>query len=133
MVAGAYPVKRPFLAAIQSNPGAKATSDKMKGTKGTSPGNLRHHLYTTRPLHKGALINKSHYDILSFYNSKIHGITNKYSFAKKGLARREIRFLLASCALTLARKFKLTQRKVFQKFGSKLTCPETGLELRGRE
>lgn len=123
------PVKRPFLAAIQSNP---AEGDKMKGTKGT--GYLRHHLYTR--LHKGALINKSHYDILSFYNSKIDGITNKYSFANNSLgpgARREIRFLLASCALTLARKFKLTQRKVFQKFGSKLTCPETGLELRGRE
>lgn len=123
------PVKRPFLAAIQS----KGEGDKMKGTKGT--GYLRHHLYT-RPLHKGALINKSHYDILSFYNSKIDGITNKYSFANNSLgpgARREIRFLLASCALTLARKFKLTQRKVFQKYGSKLTCPETGLELRGRE
>lgn len=33
------------------------------------------------PKHMGALVNLSHYDILSFYNSKIHGIINFYSFA----------------------------------------------------
>lgn len=33
------------------------------------------------PKHLGALINLSHYDILAFYNSKIHGIINFYSFA----------------------------------------------------
>ena len=29
----------------------------------------------------GTLTNLSHYDILSFYNSKIHGLLNFYSFA----------------------------------------------------
>lgn len=33
------------------------------------------------PKHLGALVNLSHYDILAFYNSKIHGIINFYSFA----------------------------------------------------
>lgn len=33
------------------------------------------------PKHLGALVNLSHHDILSFYNSKIHGILNFYSFA----------------------------------------------------
>lgn len=33
------------------------------------------------PQYLGALINLSHYDILSYYNSRIHGILNYYSFA----------------------------------------------------
>lgn len=30
---------------------------------------------------KNALINLSHYEIVAFYNSKIHGLLNFYSFA----------------------------------------------------
>jgi hypothetical protein len=38
--------------------------------------------------------------------------------------------LKASCALTLARKYKLeTLSKVFQKFGKNLKCPETDKEI----
>jgi hypothetical protein len=33
------------------------------------------------PQHRGSLLNLSHYDILSFYNSKIYGLLNFYSFA----------------------------------------------------
>ena len=83
------------------------------------------------PSHLGALINLSHYDVLTFYNSKIHGILNFYSFASNlNKVGRIIWYLQASCALTLARKFKLgTLSKAFSKFGKKLTCPDTGKEL----
>lgn len=38
--------------------------------------------------------------------------------------------LKASCALTLARKFKLrTLSKTFRKFGGELKCPETEISL----
>lgn len=83
-----------------------------------------------QPQHQGALVNLSHNDILAFYNSKIHGIYNFYSFSNLNKLGRISWFLLASCALTLARKLKLgTMRKVFQKFGNKLTCPVTGKEF----
>jgi Type II intron maturase/Reverse transcriptase (RNA-dependent DNA polymerase) len=77
------------------------------------------------------IMNLSHYEILSFYNSKIHGILNFYSFASNRFALSSILWLLkASCALTLARKLKLrTLRKVFQKFGPTLKCPETDVKI----
>uniref|UniRef100_UPI002238C465 reverse transcriptase domain-containing protein n=1 Tax=Ramaria cf. rubripermanens TaxID=2016387 RepID=UPI002238C465 len=77
------------------------------------------------------IVNLSHYEILQFFNSKIHGVLNFYSFASNRSSLYTITWLLkASCALTLARKFKLgSLRKVFQKFGSSLKCPETDLEL----
>lgn len=83
------------------------------------------------PQHLGALINLSHYDIVSFYNSKIHGVLNFYSFASNlNKLGRIIWLLQASCALTLARKFKLdTLSKTFRKFGKTLKCTETGKEL----
>lgn len=41
----------------------------------------QNHLKLYIPQHLGSLVNLSHYDILAFYNSKIHGILNFYSFA----------------------------------------------------
>ena len=83
------------------------------------------------PKHMGALTNLSHYDILTFYNSKIHGLLNFYSFASNlNKVGRIIWYLQASCALTLARKFKLgTLSKAFSKYGKLLKCPDTGKEL----
>lgn len=111
-------VRRPLVKAP-----IKLILNKMK-----TQGYLRqNHIQTYIPQHLGALINLSHYDILSFYNSKIHGILNFYSFASNlNKLGRIIWFLQASCALTLARKFKLVSlSKVFQKFGKNLKCPET--------
>ena len=78
-----------------------------------------------------SMVNLSHYEIISFYNSKIHGILNFYGFASNRFSLGSVLwFLKASCALTLARKFKLrTMRKVFIKFGSNLKCSETEKEL----
>lgn len=56
------------------------------------------------------LVNHSHYEILSYYNSLVHGYLNFYSFASNypSLLERQICWLLLqSCALTLALKFKL--------------------------
>lgn len=77
------------------------------------------------------MVNLSHYEIVTFYNSKIRGILNFYSFASNRNNLRSIIWLLtASCALTLARKLKLrTMKKVFSRFGKNLTCPETGVGL----
>lgn len=78
-----------------------------------------------------SMVNRSHYEIISFYNSKIHGILNFCGFASNRISIGSVLWLIkASCALTLARKFKLrTMRKVFRKFGSNLKCSETEKEL----
>jgi hypothetical protein len=78
-----------------------------------------------------SMVNLSHYEIISFYNSKIHGIFNFYGFASNRFSLGSVLWMLkASCALTLARKLKLrTMRKVFRKFGSNLKCSETDKEL----
>jgi hypothetical protein len=77
------------------------------------------------------LINLDHADILRFYNQKIRGILNYYSFVdnKKSLGQF-VHGLKHSCALTLALKLKFRHRaKVFKRFGSTLRCPETKVEL----
>jgi hypothetical protein len=62
-----------------------------------------------------------------FYNYKVHGLINFFSFASNLYRLNSVLWLLkASCALTLARKYKLrTMSKVFRKFGTQLKCPET--------
>lgn len=83
------------------------------------------------PKMHGAIINLDHAEILSFYNSKIRGILNFYSFAaNRNKLGRIIWLLRASCALTLARKYKLsTMREVFYKFGKNLKCPHSAQEI----
>jgi group II intron reverse transcriptase/maturase len=83
------------------------------------------------PTFCGRLINLDHADILRFYNQKIRGILNYYSFVdnKKSLGSF-VHGLKHSCALTLALKLKLRHRaSVFKRFGTKLKCLETGTEL----
>jgi len=83
------------------------------------------------PTFCGRLINLDHADIIRFYNQKIHGILNYYSFVDniKSLGQF-VHGLKHSCALTLALKLKFRHRaKVFKKFGSTLRCPETKVEL----
>lgn len=80
----------------------------------------------------GRLVNMDHADIVSFYNSKIMGILNYYSFTDNHKSLGSIAHgLKHSCALTLSLKYKMRQRaKVFKKFGIYLTCPETGVKLK---
>lgn len=83
------------------------------------------------PTFCGKLINLDHSDIIKFYNQKICGILNYYSFAdnKKSLGSF-VHGLKHSCALTLALKLKLRHRAtVFKRFGKTLKCPETKVEL----
>jgi len=77
------------------------------------------------------ITNLTHYEIVSFFNTKIRGIINFYSFASNYNRLRYILFLLQfSCAYTLARKLKLRPyTKVFKRFGKKLTCPDTEVGL----
>jgi hypothetical protein len=77
------------------------------------------------------LVNHAHCDIIRFFNKKIRGLLNFYSFAGNYPNLRKVVWLLQqSCALTLALKFKLkTMRRVMLKYGFSLTCPETGLCL----
>ena len=71
-------------------------------------------------------INKHHADILRFYNSKIRDILNYYTCVHNRTSLWSIVSILQrSCAITLARKFKLgqgTARSAFVKFGKYLTC-----------
>lgn len=78
-----------------------------------------------------ALMNLSHHEILTFYNAKIRGLLNFYSFASNYSRLHQIFWLLkASCALSLAKKYKIrTLSKIFKKFGPLLECTETGLKF----
>lgn len=69
------------------------------------------------------LVNFSHYEILTFYNHRIRGLLNFYSFAgNRNDLRKIILFLQQSCALTLALKLKLrTKGQIFKKFGFNLS------------
>jgi hypothetical protein len=76
----------------------------------------------------GNLINQDHADIIQYYNSIIIDIYNYYSFiGNKCEILRVYGLIKESCALTLARKFKIrTLRKLFSKFGSDLTSSVIG-------
>lgn len=76
-------------------------------------------------------VNLSHREILMMYNDRIRGILNYYSFVDNKGALSQIVYVLAySCASTLAAKYKLSSRsKVFRKYGKRLRCPESGVEL----
>jgi group II intron reverse transcriptase/maturase len=82
-----------------------------------------HKKLEVRGTFKGNLINIDHADILKYYNSVVRGLLNYYSFAKNRQDLARIGWLIKeSCALTLARKFKLKSlAKTFQKFGSNLS------------
>jgi hypothetical protein len=69
------------------------------------------------------------FDILTFYNSKVKGMLNYYSFAGNFSSLAKVVWLFKqSCALTLALKFKLkTARKAYTKFGRNLKDPFTSL------
>jgi retron-type reverse transcriptase len=77
-------------------------------------------------------ISLDHKDILYRYNAIIRGYLNYYSFVDnrktlRGVARYILRH---SCAKTLARKFRLKNRKgAFQKFGKNLGTPGGEAEL----
>lgn len=78
------------------------------------------------------MVLKSHYEIVTFYNQRINGILNYYTFAgnRTGL-RKIVLFLNLSCALTLALKFKLgTKRAAYKKFGKLLEDKQTGVGLK---
>ncbi|KAJ1566187.1 hypothetical protein HK096_000005 [Nowakowskiella sp. JEL0078] len=67
------------------------------------------------------------FNILAFYNSKVKGMLNYYSFAGNYSSLVKVVWLFKqSCALTLALKFKLkTARKAYGKFGRNLKDPVT--------
>jgi len=91
----------------------------------------RNHLAKVLAKGRTDMVHLTHYDIIRFFNSKISGLLTAYSFAGNiaNLAR-VIWVLRQSCALTLARKFKLkTMSKAFKKFGYDLQDPATGVSL----
>jgi group II intron reverse transcriptase/maturase len=75
------------------------------------------------PTGKSNCVPMTHAQILNYYNSKIRGILNYYSCCHNRIRLWSIiRFLRYSCALSLAKKFKLkTLAKTFKKFGPDLT------------
>lgn len=77
------------------------------------------------------LIHLGHSDILRFFNSRILAIFEFYSFAGNLSSLHRVFWILRqSCALTLARKFKLkTLRKTFFAFGFDLLDKATNMRL----
>lgn len=82
----------------------------------------KHSSFQYRGTFKGNLINIDHPDIIGYYNSIMRGLFNYYDFvANKPNLSNAMWLLTESCALTLARKYKLrTLKKVFAKFGKDL-------------
>lgn len=91
----------------------------------------RNHKGTLLAKGKTNMIHLTHYDIIRFFNSKINGLVNAFSFAGNfSQMAKVVWFLRQSCALTLARKFKLrTMRKAFKRYGLDLKDPETDIKL----
>lgn len=85
-----------------------------------------------QPTARKDLVLLSHYEIINFYNHRIQGVLNFFSFAgNRTNLRKIILFFHLSCALTLALKFKLrTKRAAFQAFGRTLKDKMTGVELK---
>jgi hypothetical protein len=85
------------------------------------------------PISKTNMIMMPHWYILNYYNSKMRGIYNYYLPANNIYKLASIFWLLrASCAITLARKFKLGQRTIsaaMSKFGKSLSCVVNGKTL----
>jgi len=78
-----------------------------------------------------SLIHLDHTSIIQFFNGKIRGLLSYYSFAGNYSSLNKICWIFRqSCALTLARKFKLkTMRKTFKKFGFDLKDIGTDIKL----
>ena len=74
------------------------------------------------PIGKSNCIFLTHPQTLNYFNSFVHGIFNYYGCVQNQNALWSIvRFLYYSCALTLARKYRLkTLAKTFKKFGRDL-------------
>lgn len=91
----------------------------------------RNHVNQVLAMGRKDLVNHSHYDIIRFYNSRIIGLLNFYSFAANYSAMRRIVWMFThSCSLTLALKHKLhTASKAFERFGRYLEDPETGVMI----
>jgi hypothetical protein len=83
------------------------------------------------PTKLGSMTNLSHADIIKYYNAVTRGIVNYYSFAdNRSSLGSVVRYLHMSCARTLALKYKLRQMaKAYKRFGKRLKCPETAIEL----
>merc|ERR1711879_591118 len=83
----------------------------------------RNHMGEFFPIGKNNCVNLTHAQILNYFNSRIRGILNYYSCVhNKNELWSIVRFLNYSCALTLARKFKIkTLAKTFKKFGRDLS------------
>jgi hypothetical protein len=83
--------------------------DKLKAAKfirRNSRGNIV-------PIAKSNVIMLPHWEIINFYNSKIRGLYNYYLPANNFSSLSDVFWLLrASCAITLARKYKLGQRSI---------------------
>lgn len=85
----------------------------------------------TYPTARKDLINFTHMEILNYYNQRIRGILNFYSFAANfNELRKLLSILQLSCALTLVLKTKVrTMKRVFNKYGKYLQDPETERKL----
>jgi hypothetical protein len=85
-------------------------------------------MITAQPL--TALVNMDHATIIQYYNSKINGIINYYSFAgNRNECLNIIWILRHSCAKTLARKYRMSTRQVFKRFGPFLEDSQTNIKL----
>jgi hypothetical protein len=129
VVVGSKNVRRRKKVRIRINMDTQKVLKKLQANgfirKRTS--HLRHNELEYRGMFRGNLINLEHPDILRYYNSVIRGVQNYYAFSRNRTDVARIGWLIKeSCALTLARKFKLkTLKKAFETFGKDLSFKTT--------
>lgn len=101
---------------------------KTRGMIKERTSHTSHSNKTYRGTFLGNMINLDHGDIIVYYNSVIRGIYNYYDFVDNRKHLSWIIWLITeSCALTLARKYKLrTLGNTFNRFGKDLAFERKG-------
>lgn len=111
-------IKRRFSPRLIYHAPIKELLVKLKNFGFAKRNKLGEFIYTG----KSNCVSMTHVQIVNYYNSKIQGILNYYGCCHNRMSLWSIvRFFKYSCALSLARKFKLkTLAKTFKKFGPDL-------------
>lgn len=115
---GETSIKQRFAPRLIYHAPIKELLVKLKDFGFAKRNRLGEFIYTS----KSNCVLMTHAQIINYYNSKIRGILNYYSCCHNRMRLWSIvRFFRYSCALSLARKFKLkTLAKTFKKFGPDL-------------
>lgn len=88
------------------------------------------HMANGKPIHRTELIDNSIGEIIQVYQIQLRGIYNYYQYAEDVHRLYDLKHSMqASLVQTIARKKKLTARKVYQKYGRKIMVNGKGMKV----